>query len=105
MSECHNLTYAEEFAISQIVSEWESHYTYDQVLNSIERNDGDVYVWCVFEDQPADVVVDAIESARVSFLRTAEAMTAELRQAIKDGDPMTIAEKLASFENQLGVTQ
>ena len=103
MSECHNLSYAEEFAISQIVSEWESHYTYDQVLNSIERDDGDVYVWCVFEDQPKDVIVEAIESARVSFLRTVDEMTADLRQAIKDGDPQAIADRMLSLENQLGV--
>lgn len=97
------LTTAENFAASQVLTEWPDEMTYDELLDAIKTNDMDVSVWDQFEDELPEDIIDTIENARVSFLRTVTEMTADLRQAIKDGDPMTIAERLASLENQLGV--
>lgn len=47
-------------------------------------------------------VIEQIELLRVSFLSNVKEITKGLRDAIKKGDPLTIAEQLAAFEQQIG---
>ena len=101
----NNLTTAENFAASQVLTEWPDEMTYDQLLDAIKTNDMDVIVWDQFEDELPDDIIETIESLRVHFLNSVAAMTDALRQTIKDGDPMTIAEQLHAFERQLGETK
>ena len=97
------LTTAENFAASQVLTEWPDTMSYDELLEGITFAHPDVVIWDQFEDElPADII-DTIENLRITFLHSVQAMTEDLREAIKDGDPMTIAERLASLENQLGV--
>ena len=99
----NRLTTAENFAASQVLTEWPDDMTYDQLLDAINEDHPDVIIWDQFEDELPEDLIDSIEGMRVAFLNHVAAMTEDLRQAIKDGDPMTIAERLASLENQLGV--
>ena len=98
-----NTTTAESFALGQVLTDWPARMTYDEILDAIKTSDMDVTVWDQFEDELTEDIIDTIEGMRVAFLNSVAAMTEDLRQAIKDGDPMTIAERLASLENQLGV--
>ena len=96
------MTIAENFAASQVLTEWPDNMNYDQLLQAVEDGHEDVIVWSPFEnDLPLDIV-DAIESQRVSFLRDVAAMTADLCQAIEQGDPMTIAERMIALRADLG---
>ena len=96
------LTSAEYFAVSNHLTDWPHTMSYDEVCDGIMYGHEDVLVCEQFEnDLPADVV-ESIEGMRITFLRSAEEITADLREAIRNGDPMTIAEQLQALENQLG---
>lgn len=96
------LTTAENFAASNVLTEWPDNYTYDQLCDAIIACDPDVMVWETFEDEIPVDIVETMENMRIHFIHSVSAMTDALRQTIKEGDPMTIAEQLAAFENQLG---
>lgn len=98
-----NTTTAEAFALGQVLTDWPAAMTYDKILDAIKDHDVDVVIWDQFEDELPDDIIDTIEGMRVSFLNSVATMTENLRNAIKDGDPMTIAEQLTALENQLGV--
>ena len=96
------MTIAENFAASQVLTEWPDNMNYDQLLQAVEDGHEDVIVWSPFEnDLPVDIV-DAIESQRVSFLRDVAAMTADLCQAIEDGDQQAIADHMLTLRADLG---
>ena len=99
----NRLTTAENFAASQVLTEWPDDMTYDDLLNAIIEQHPDVIVWDQFENNLPEEVVETIESMRITFVACVAQMTDDLRQAIKQGDPMTIAEQLAALDNQLGV--
>ena len=99
----NRLTTAENFAASQILTEWPDDMTYDELLDAIKEYNHDVVVWERFEDMHPEDIIENIEALRVTFLATVAQMTDDLRQAIKHGDPMTITEQLAALDNQLGV--
>ena len=99
----NRLTTAENFAASQVLTEWPDDMTYDMLLEGIDGHDPDVIVWEQFEDCSTEEIIETIEDLRVTFLSTVAQMTDDLRQAIKQGDPMTIAGQLAALDNQLGV--
>ena len=97
------LTSAEYFAVSNHLTDWPHTMTYDEVCDGIIYGHEDVIVWEKFENYLPVDVVDIIEDMRVSFIRTVSAMTRGLRDAIREGDPMDIADHLRGLENQLGV--
>ena len=97
-----SLTIAENFAAAQVLTDWPDNFTYDQLLDAITDQHEDVLVWEQYEDELPDTIVQIIEDLRVQFLVNIANMTEDLRNAIKQGDPMTIAEQLASFERQIG---
>lgn len=99
------LTTAEQFAAAQVLTEWPDEMTYDELLDAVNTRHEDVIVWDQFEDELPCDIIETIESMRTHYLNSVAAMTDALRQTIKDGDPMTIAEQLAAFENQLGVAE
>lgn len=99
----NRLTTAENFAASQILTEWPDDMTYDELLDAIKEYNHDVVVWERFEDMHPEDIIENIEALRVTFLTTVAHMTGDLREAIKQGDPQTIADRLMSLENQLGV--
>lgn len=96
------LTTAEHFAVSAHLTEWPDTMTYDELLDAINAQHEDVIVWEQFEDNLADDLIESIENTRITFIRYVEEITEPLRFAIKDGDPMTIAEQLLSLETKLG---
>ena len=99
----NRLTTAENFAASQVLTEWPDDMTYDQLLDGIAFAHPDVIIWDQFEDElPADII-DTIENLRITFMASVAHMTEDLRQAIKDGDQQAIADRMLSLENQLGV--
>lgn len=96
------LTLAENFAASQVLTEWPDYMTYDELLTAIENDHCDVVIYELYEDRLQDEIIETIECLRSCFLGNVKTMTENLRNAIKKGDPLTIAEKLQQFENQLG---
>lgn len=97
------LTIAEYQAAANVLTEWPEDMNYDELLTAIETEHPDVVVSGQFENGLLSDIVEEIEGQRVAFLRHVAAMTEDLRNAIKAGDPMTIAEQLAAFENQIGI--
>lgn len=99
------LTIAENFAASQVLTEWPTALSYDELLTAIENRHEDVIVWEPHEDYDPGEVVDLIESLRVSFLNSVSVMVEGLCDAVKQGEPMTIAEQLTALEKQLGIIE
>lgn len=97
------LTTAENFAASQVLTEWPDDITYDELLNAIKEYNHDVVVWERFEDMHPEDIIENIEALRVSFLASVLDMTANLRESIYRGDPMDIADQLRALESQLGL--
>ena len=97
------LTIAENFAASQVLTEWPENMSYDELLTAISQQHPDVIVWEPHEDYMPDEVIDLIESLRAGFLNSVAEMTEDLRRAIKVGSPSIIGEELLSFEQRLGV--
>ena len=96
------LTNAEHFAVSAHLTEWPDTMTYDELCDGIMYGHEDVIIWEKFEDElPADVI-ESIDNLRITLIRYVAEITADLREAIRNGDPMTIAEQLQSLEKQLG---
>lgn len=97
------LTIAENFAASQVLTEWPEALSYDELLCAIENDHPDVIVWSPYENDLACDIVANIESLRAGFLNSVAEMTEDLRRAIKVGSPSIIGEELLSFEQRLGV--
>lgn len=97
------LTTAENFAASQVLTEWPEAMNYDELLDAIRDGHEDVIVWEQFEDELTEDVIDTIEGIRVSFLSSVLDMTANLRESIRIGSPSIIAEELHTLESQLGL--
>lgn len=96
------LTIAEYQAAANVLTEWPEDMNYDELLTAIETEHHDVMICEQFENNFLSDVVEEIEGQRVAFIRHVAAMTEDLRAAIKHGDPLTIAEQLAAFEQQIG---
>ena len=97
------LNTAENFAASQVLTEWPEAMTYDELLDAIRDGHEDVIVWDQFENELTEDIIDTIEGMRVSFLSSVLDMTANLRESIHRGDPMDIADQLCALESQLGL--
>ena len=97
------LNSAENFAASQVLTEWPEAMTYDELLDAIRDGHEDVIIWEQFENELTEDVIDTIEGMRVSFLASVLDMTANLRESIYRGDPMDIADQLRALESQLGL--
>lgn len=97
------LTTAENFAASQVLTEWPEGLTYDELCTLIEQSSDDVLVYCLFEDSNPHDVVQAMDDLRVSFIRSVEELTESLRKAIRQGCPSIIAEELSSLERSIGI--
>lgn len=95
-------TIAENFALANILTEWPDGMTYDDILSGIDNGHEDIVIYEPFEQMLAYEVIEQIELLRVSFLSNVKEITKGLRDAIKNGDPLTIAEQLAAFEQQIG---
>ena len=97
------LNSAENFAASQVLTEWPEAMTYDELLDAIRDGHEDVIIWEQFENELTEDVIDTIEGMRVSFLASVLEMTNDLRESIYRGDPMDIADQLRALESQLGL--
>jgi hypothetical protein len=96
------LTIAENFAASQVLTEWPEGLTYDELCTAIEEDSQDVLVYCLFEDShPADIV-QAMDDLRVSFMRSVEQITEPLRDSIREGEAMNISDELYKLERSIG---
>lgn len=96
------LTIAENFAASQVLTEWPEGLTYDELCSAIEDCSANVLVYCLFEDShPADIV-QAMDDLRVSFMRSVEQITEPLRDAIREGEAMNISDELYKLERSIG---
>lgn len=101
------LTTSQRFAVAQTLSDHDAHMTYQEIQDAIfeaahDPNMDDRFtIWEPFENMDPDTLCDTMDELEFAFRQYATMITRELRQAIKDGDPMTIAEKLAALENQL----
>lgn len=98
-----SLSTAESFAASLVLTEWPDTMTYDELCDGIKFGHEDVIVYEQFEDELPDDIIETIESIRFGFIKTVAGMTENLREAIRNGDPMTIAEQLQALESKLGV--
>ena len=99
------LTKSQRFALANVLTDWDESLTYSEVLDKVfEGTDDDaVVIWEAYEDMSPVDVHERIVRLEQDFRTYAAQVTAYLREAIEEGDPMTIAERLASLENQLGV--
>ena len=103
------LTTSQRFALGQTLSDYNPHLTYQELQDRITSYDDDqdcsddFTAWEPFEHMDPQTLCDTMDELEFAFRQYATQITRSLRDSIREGDPMTIAERLASLENQLGV--
>ena len=101
------LTTSQRFAVGQTLSDHDAHLTYQEIQDAMfeayDNPDMDdrFTIWEQFERMDPQTLCDTMDELEFAFRQYATTVTRELRDAIRDGDPMTIAEKLAALESQL----
>jgi hypothetical protein len=63
---------AENFALCEWLSDWPSEWSYDEIIDAIRSDDyhENISVWEQVEDEPAEKIVEMIESTKWAFKRT-----------------------------------
>ena len=101
------MTPSERFAIAFATSYTPDSMDYQDIITAIDEQyqDGeineDITIWEPMEQLSADELIDHIGDMECAFRLHAQEVTKDLRDAIKNGDPLTIAEQLAKLEAHL----
>ena len=101
------LTTSERFAVCQTLSDHDAHMTYEEIKDALfegyENPDMDdrFTIWEPFERMDPTTLCDTMDELEFAFRQYATQITRKLRDAIREGDPMTIAEHLAALEAEL----
>ena len=77
MKQIPHLTYGEQFALDEWLSEYPRNMSYDEVIDLIHDDDDRIIVWCWFENCPSRELIENIDNTRSHFEHTINAMKAE----------------------------
>lgn len=70
---------AEQFALSQWLSDWPSEWSYDEIIEVLQaatwvHRDSEISVWTIIEHMTGDQIADLINSTRWAFDQTVRKM-------------------------------
>ena len=73
------MTYAEQFALDQWLSDYPSFMTYEEIMDTLKADDeaGLINVWQTIEGYPLSEVAEFIDNTRHHFQCTVETMKQE----------------------------